>query len=721
VTAARPPSIPTANNMNTEGLPYFELLWPLMFVLGGIYLLGPMLPLSRPWARGLIFLVVWFVIVRYLDWRLFSTVLPVQGRWYEVCWVWLCFSIEMLALFDALILYLAFLRTSDRHAEADRHEARLRALPPEELPSVDLYIPTYDESMEVLEKTLTGALCLDYPNYKAWVLDDGRRPWLKAYCEGKGIGYLTRPDNTHAKAGNINHALTKTNGDFVAIFDADFIPQRRFLIRTVGFFSDPRIGIVQVPHAFYNYDPTQSSLALQKALPDDQRFFFEAVMPSRDGWDAAFCCGSNSVTRRDALRSVGDALPTESITEDMLLSITLLRNGYITRYLCERLAFGLAPEGLKAFFVQRKRWARGGMQILYLAAGPLGRNLTIMQRLLFLPTHWLSQGLMLLLTLIAPLVFLWTGVLPLVNVTPQAVLYYLLPMLLAIAGGIWAFAPRQYFPFAAQVHGTFQSFKILPTVLMTLAKPFGHVFNVTPKGASAKNSDYDRKIFWTAAGLITLTILGLVINTQADWRIIGESGLLPIVACWAAVNIVVLFLVCMMSLQAPIRRGEERFKLDEPIWIFAANGALSTGRIKDISLSGVAIVADEKLALATKSGEMARVFIAEVGFVAASVVRQTGRFLAVHFNLPLSVERDLLIRKLFTAGLDATTVNASAFSSTGAMLMSIWSAGETRKEVEARVILASPIEKLPAQSLVVLSQAQPESLAELAADRSIAA
>jgi cellulose synthase (UDP-forming) len=116
----------------------------------------------------------------------------------------------------------------------------------------------------------------------------------------------------------------------------------------MGFFAKPRVGIVQVPHAFYNYDPTQSSLALQKALPDDQRFFFEAVMPSRDGWDAAFCCGSNSVTRREAPRSVGDALPTESITEDMLLSIALLRNGYITRYLCERLAFGRAPEGLNA-------------------------------------------------------------------------------------------------------------------------------------------------------------------------------------------------------------------------------------------------------------------------------------------------------------------------------------------------------------------------------------
>ena len=166
--------------------------------------------------------------------------------------------------------------------------------------------------------------------------------------------------------------MTKTSADFVAIFDADFIPQRNFLMRTIGFFADPTIGVVQVPHAFYNYDPTQSSLALQTTLPDDQRFFFEAVMPSRDGWDAAFCCGSNSVTRRAALRSVGDVLPTESITEDMLFSITLLRKGYITRYLCERLAVGLAPEGLKAFFVRRRRWARGAMQILYLAAGPLG-------------------------------------------------------------------------------------------------------------------------------------------------------------------------------------------------------------------------------------------------------------------------------------------------------------------------------------------------------------
>jgi cellulose synthase (UDP-forming) len=311
--------------------------------------------------------------------------------------------------------------------------------------------------------------------------------------------------------------------------------------------------------------------------------------------------------------------------------------------------------------------------------------------------------------------------LPLVNVTTEAVLYYQLPMMLAIAGGIWAFAPRQYFPFAVQVHGTFQSFKILPTVLMTMARPFGHVFKVTPKGAGAKASDYDGTIFWTSATLMVLTIVGLCINAIPEWRIIGQAGLLPIVAFWGSINIVVLFIICMMSLQAPVRRGEERFVLDQPISIFTASGALSTGRTKNVSLSGAAIVADESRALTAKVGDRIRVYVAEVGFIAATVVRQSGRFLAVHFDLPQSLERDLLIRKLFTGGLDATTVNASAFSSTGALLMSIWSSGR-RKAIAAVPEAPEPVqEKLPAQALVIKGRPAPQRLADVAAQRSKAA
>ena len=670
--------------------------------------------MRRPWARGLLFAAVWLIVTRYIGWRVFTTVLPARGAWFEVGWVWFCFAVEMFALFDALLLYLTLLRTSDRRAEADGHEARLRALAPNQLPSVDVYIPTFNEPFEVLEKTTTGALCLDYPNVRLWVLDDGRRPWLKAFCEGKGIGYLTRPDNTYAKAGNINHALTKTDGEFVAVFDADFVPQRNFLMRTIGFFDDPQIGIVQVPHVFYNHDPMQANLALRKSMPDDQRFFFEAIMPSRDAWNAAFCCGSNSVTRRAALRCIGDALPITSITEDMLLSLALLRNGYITRYLCERLAYGLAPETLRAYFVQRQRWARGAMQILFQAAGPLGRNLTLMQRLLFLPTHWLSQGLMLLMVILAPILFMWTDLRPLVNVTAEAIIYYLLPMVLAVVGGILAYAPRQYFPIAAQVLGVFQSFKILPTVLATLIKPHGHVFKVTPKGAAAYGSN-ERGIFWIAAILMTLTTGGLLVNATPEWRIVSQAGLIPIVALWSVVNIVVLLLVCMMSVQVPIRRAEERFDLDEPVWIFSSNGTLSTGRTKDASLSGIGIIVDSTRALAASVGEQVRVFLPEVGFLEGTATRKSGDFLGVHLDLQPSIERDLMIRKLFTTAVANTSVNISVTRATGMLLKSIWSAPSAAAQIATEAIPAT--EKLPAESLVVQPSKPITRLKEIGAAR----
>jgi cellulose synthase (UDP-forming) len=704
--------------VESDTVTLFQLLAPTLFVAGAIYVLGPTLPIDRSWTRVFVFCAVWLIVGRYQTWRLFVTVLPARGAWYEVGWVWFVYLVELFATCDAVILYLMFLRSTDRRPEADVHEARLRAMPASELPSVDIYIPTYNEPMDVLEKTITGALCIDYPNFQVWVLDDGRRPWLKEFCRDKGVGYLTRPNNTHAKAGNINHALTKTNAPYVAIFDADFIPQQNFLMRTMGFFADPKIGIVQTPHAFYNSDPMQTNLALRKTLPDDQRFFFEAIMPSRDGWDAAFCCGSNSVTRREALRTVGDALPTGSITEDMLLTLVLIRKGYVTRYLRERLAFGLAPENIEAFFVQRQRWARGGTQILFLPEGPLGRHLGFMHRLMFLPSHWLSQSCTAALTILTPLVFLWTGLLPLVNVTAASIIDYIVPMILALVGGMRILAPGKYFPLASQVLGTFQGFKILPTVILTLIKPFGHAFKVTPKGRDARRSNYDRGIFWSAAALIFLTIGGLVVNSIPEIRIIDDALLLPILALWGVINMIVLFLVCMLSLQAPVQRSEERFALDEAIGIFGAGGNVSTGFIRDISLSGVAIAVDADADIVTQVGEFARVFIKEVGFVPGRVVRQRDRFVALQFDLPLSVERDLLISKLFTLGLNTTADVTASSAATLAILGSILKVRSPYVRADTRQAgPAAPPEKLAAESLVVEPTAQKRRLAELGALR----
>jgi cellulose synthase (UDP-forming) len=273
---------------------------------------------------------------------------------------------------------------------------------------------------------------------------------------------------------------------------------------------------------------------------------------------------------------------------------------------------------------------------------------------------------------------------------------------------------------AGQVLGTFQSFKILPTVLMTLIKPFGHAFKVTPKGKDARRAAYEPRIFWVSASMIVLTTGGLVINTSPEWHIVTQSGLLPMVAIWSAINIVVLFLVCMMSLQAPAKRSEERFKLDEPVWIIAANGALSTGRARDVSLSGAAIEADVQRALVTKLGDQVRVFIPEVGFVKANVVRQSDRFVAVQFDPQPSMERDLLISKLFTLGLDSTNIQATSGTVTVAMLRSIMSShvdtpksGRNEQDDEPAPIF----KKSPAISMIVRPTAQTRRLIDVGAER----
>jgi cellulose synthase (UDP-forming) len=335
-----------------------------------------------------------------------------------------------------------------------------------------------------------------------------------------------------------------------------------------------------------------------------------------------------------------------------------------------------------------------------------------------LPTHWLSQSCTMVLTVLAPLVFLLTGLQPFANVTTASVLFYIVPMILALIGGLQVFARQEYFPLASRVLSTFQSFKILPTVVRTLVSPFAHTFKVTPKGRDAKTSNYQREIFWISAGLMFMTAGGLVVNSIPEWHVIAQTSLLPVMAIWGAINIVILFLVCMLSLQAQARRSEERFLLDEPAWIFSASGALSTGRIRDISLSGIAVEVDQNRAMVTATGSFVRVFIPEVGFVNAQVVRRADRFLALKFDLPHSVERDLLISKLFTLGHNTVDHVVETRSATITMLASVFRVRSERiPPQEGEALASQPAAKLAARSLVVPPSQTRGRLVDLGAQR----
>jgi cellulose synthase (UDP-forming) len=241
--------------------------------------------------------------------------------------------------------------------------------------SVDVLVCTYDEGLDVLEATLLGCAGITYPHV-TWVLDDGRRESVRSLAERTGARYLTRADNRHAKAGNINHALEVVDAELLLVLDADHVPQPDILDATVGYFDDPKMAVVQTPHDFGNHDSFQHF----ETGRHDQSMFFEVILPGKDRHNSVFWCGSAAVIRREALMEVG-GVATETIAEDFHTTIKLHGRGWKSRYHGETLVQGLAPHDLSSYLLQRDRWARGNLAVFRTAENPLrAPNLSLAQR-----------------------------------------------------------------------------------------------------------------------------------------------------------------------------------------------------------------------------------------------------------------------------------------------------------------------------------------------------
>src|SRR5262249_22023082 len=161
---------------------------------------------------------------------------------------------------------------------------------------------------DVVRATVLAALALDYPadKFTVMVLDDGRRKEFREWAEHVGARYMTRDNNAHAKAGNINAALAKTDSDLVAIFDCDHVPTKSFLRMTVGWFlRDRKLGLVQTPHHFYSPDPFERNLGQFRKVPNEGALFHRLVQDGNDLWNASFFCGSCAVLSRRALDEIG--------------------------------------------------------------------------------------------------------------------------------------------------------------------------------------------------------------------------------------------------------------------------------------------------------------------------------------------------------------------------------------------------------------------------------
>ncbi|MEO0947391.1 MAG: glycosyltransferase, partial [Cyanobacteria bacterium J06641_5] len=522
-------------------------LLPTVAFTSGVLAFKRVFPVANQAARGLTAGVLILLGTRYLLWRALCTLnFSTPGSAIVGS---LLLAAEGFTWLNTLGFYALAIPSRDRAAEADAHEATVKA--GKYLPWVDVLVPSYNEPAEVLRRTIIGCQAMAYPHKRIYLLDDSRRAHMRRLAEELGCNYLDRPDNRHAKAGNINHALPYINGEIAVFFDADFVPSRNFLTRTIGFFQDAKVALVQTPQHFFNEDPIAIDLGLQGTLTDEQALFYRHIQPSRDVANAIVCCGSCYAIRRSALDEIG-GIPTESITEDLLTSIKLQRRGWRTLYLNEALSAGLAPEDIGAYANQRLRWCQGTIQTLFCEANPLtSGGLNLWQRCHHgLGVLYWFLSFSRIVFLLMPLAFLLFGWVPLDTNIESLALFYLPFYACNVLAFSWLNGGRRS-AFWSDVYEALLCVPMAIALVRTLRQPFGKRFKVTPKGIATERVRLNLELAWPLYASIALSVVGVVkAIAQAH---VGELDLDSLWICWVWVsyNLAVAMIAALAAIDVP--------------------------------------------------------------------------------------------------------------------------------------------------------------------------
>ena len=537
------------------------------------------LTLAGQWARHprvhwpLLTLAV-FVHVRYLAWRA-HTINHADIYTYTASVV--LYAAEIYGFVSLLLFYLqAFWPRRREPCPRPRDFA----------PSIDVFVTIYNEPVEVLERTLTAVTVMDYPadRLRVHVLDDGRRAAVAALADEFGAGYITRENNAHAKAGNINHALPLTHGDLIALFDCDHIPVRSFLEETAGYFQDPKVAIVQTPHHFYNSDTFQRNLFLDRKLNNEQDMFYHALMPGRDRFNSAFFAGTSGLIRRSALEEAG-GFHVWSVIEDLYTSMELHARGWRSVYHEKILTGALSPESFLDHLKQHQRWTRGGVQV-FVRDNPLFKpGLSLMQRLHYLGSLlYFFHGWTRIAYLLAPLPFLYFNKATIV--APAAMLMsYFLPYYVANQAAFGLLTRRYRSPFWSDVYETADCFALAGTAVATLLHPGKILFAVTPKEVDI----VDERTNWgqiaphiAVGALLAGGLVVAVVRFTLDGLTVA-GGFVNVI--WAVFNLLLLGASIAAGRERP--RVRQRYRLHRRLRCrFSFDGVLSRGWTHDLSERG---------------------------------------------------------------------------------------------------------------------------------------
>lgn len=526
---------------------------------------------------------------RYLYWRATNTL-----NFNTTIEAVLGSGLFMAEIYSWIILVLGYFQTS---WPLNR---KIAPLPKDvsQWPTVDIYIPTYNESLDVVRDTVLAAQAIDYPQdkMKVYILDDGSREEFKQFAGDVGVTYIEREVHDHAKAGNLNHAMGLTDGELICVFDCDHISTRIFLQATVGsFLEDPKLALIQTPHYFYSADPFERNLSAAKDAPHEGALFYGPVQRGNDNWNATFFCGSCAVMRRSALEEIG-GIAVETVTEDAHTALKLQRLGWNSAFIDIPLAAGLATERLALHVNQRIRWARGMTQIFRVDNPMLGRGLTFPQRLCYLNAMLHFQyGLPRIIFLTAPLLFMLFN-LNIIASSASMIFAYALPHLIMSVYVNSKNIGKYRYSFWGEIYETVMAFSLVLPTLLSLVSPKLGKFNVTDKGDLLDKSYMD---YLTVRPLI---ITALLLITGISWVVVRYllndfQGIDPLVIVlnltWATYSLFIILASIAVGKETRQIRKNTRINASLPITLHFDDGAELTTTTEDISMGGVRIAVNK--------------------------------------------------------------------------------------------------------------------------------
>ncbi|SFV06925.1 cellulose synthase (UDP-forming) [Methylobacterium sp. 174MFSha1.1] len=518
--------------------------------LGAIVLMLLLWPLAKGRTGRLTFLAIGsLVVLRYMYWRVSSTLPPVSDPLGFVAGTILLGA----ELYCFYILAISLVINADpiRRGPAPQEED-------DDLPTVDVFVPSYNEDRHILATTLAAAKSLDYPAGKltVWLLDDGgtdqkcadsdphkaeearaRRTVLQALCADLGVSYLTRARNQHAKAGNLNNGLRHSVGKIVVVLDADHVPFRSFLRDTIGHFgADPKLFLVQTPHAFLNPDPIERNLKTFDRMPSENEMFYAVGQCGLDKWNGSFFCGSAALLRRAALEEAG-GFSGITITEDCETAFELHSRGWTSIYVDKPLIAGLQAETLSDFIGQRSRWCQGMMQIMILKNPLFKGGLKPLQRLCYMSsmTFWLFP-LPRLVFMIAPLLYILFDMKIVVANVDEAIAYTATYIVVNLMMQNYLYG-RVRWPFVSELYEYVQGLFLIKATASVMLAPRKPTFKVTAKNITL---DHDQLSPLALPYVIVFAVLFVTMGISA-WRYLFEPGvtnLMLVVGMWNLFNLI---------------------------------------------------------------------------------------------------------------------------------------------------------------------------------------